>query len=106
MDEFPEHITVLDTKYKIVYCDSYLDVDPSHREEDEGCLDYLTSSIRIYRGNRNWNDVKQTIIHEALHAIGMKMKIDFLENDDRDNDKEVDKLAVALNKLSQDNLWW
>ena len=102
---FPETVKVLDTEYKIVYCDSYLDVDPNHREEDEGCLDPLTSSIRVYSGQRCWDDIRQTIIHEILHAIGHKLYIDVLSHDDEKNDEQVDKIATALNKLLQDNIW-
>ena len=105
MSELPESVIVLDSVYPIKYFDSYIDVDPYHRQYNEGCFDPETSTLRIYAGSRSVQDIRQTIWHEIIHSIGSKMKIELLANDDEKSDEAVDKLAIALNKLLQDNVW-
>lgn len=105
MSELPESVIVLDSIYTIKYFETYIDVDPYHRQYNEGCFDPETSCIRIYAGSRSEQDIRQTLLHEIVHAIGSKMKIELLASDDEKSDEAVDKLAIALNKLLQDNIW-
>ena len=99
----PTHIKIFDSDYDIKYFDAYVEVDPRHRDLMEGCMDYELSEIRIYRNQRSYSDILETIIHEALHAIGQKLNIECLENDDTKSDAVVDIIAVAINTILVDN---
>ena len=69
----------------------------------EGCLDHELSQVRIYRNQRSFNDIMQTIWHETTHAIGEKMKLECVANDDPKTDMVVDAIATAINTVIIDN---
>ena len=101
--KLPKTIKVFDSIYEIKYFDSYVEVDPNRRELMEGCLDHESAQIRIYRNNRSYRDIMQTVWHETTHSIGEKMKLECIRNDDPKGDEIVDAIAIAINTIIFDN---
>lgn len=100
----PESIKIFDSVFKIEYFDTHLKVDPEGKEELSGLVDYASSSIRIFNGFGNVDDVFQILWHEVLHALGEKLKIKYLRDDSEKADERVDMLAIAINTIIKDNI--
>lgn len=108
IDNLPETVKIVDTVYKIEYCDKPSDVDLYKRQSLWGQIDYWTRTIRIYKGNNYTElDVRQTLLHEILHGIVEKFKIDQIEKH-ADHEKIIDLLATGINVILSDNpqLFW
>jgi hypothetical protein len=101
--EPPKSIKILDSIFKIEYFDTHLKVDPEGKEELCGMVDYNSSTIRIFNGFNNIDDVFQILWHEILHALGEKLKIKYLRDDSEKADERVDLLAIAINTIIKDN---
>lgn len=102
--KLPTSIKIFDSTFKIEYFDSHIKVDPDEEEELSGLVDYASSTIRIFNGYGNADDVFQIIWHEVLHAIGEKLKIKYLRSDDLKSDENVDLMAIAINTIIRDNI--
>jgi len=102
--ELPNSIKIFDSIFKIEYFDTHLKVDPDGIEELSGMVDYASSTIRIFNGFGNSDDVFQILWHEVLHAIGEKLKIKYLRDDSEKADERVDMLAIAINTIVKDNI--
>lgn len=61
MNQLPTSIKVLDVVYQIEYVDKPSDVDIFKRDSYWGQCDYWTRTIRIYKSDRQLQDVWQTI---------------------------------------------
>lgn len=102
--KLPSTIKIFDSVYKIEYFDSHLKVDPEGKEELAGIVDHSSSTIRIYNGSDNIDDVFQILWHEVLHSVGEKLKIKYLRDDNGKADDNVDMLAIAINTIIRDNI--
>lgn len=103
MKNYPETVNVLGVEYAIEYVDNPTDVDIFKRKSLWGQCDYWTRTIRIYRNERPFEDIWQTIVHEVIHAIEEQLKLKCFE-DDRGHE-ELDILALALCDVMFRNGW-
>lgn len=100
--KYPSEIKIFDIVYKIIYADKPSDVDIYKRDSLWGQIDYWTRTIRIYRANRTYDDIMQTIWHEVIHGIAEALHIDGVINDEN---QIVDLLATGINSIISDNKW-
>lgn len=97
----PDEVDVIGTRYRITYCDNPADVDLYKRQSLWGQIDYWTRTIRVYHNGRPPQDVWQTLMHELIHAIVSSLHMSAL----KDNEDEVDLLALALVDVLVRNHW-
>lgn len=100
--KLPDTIKIFDVSYKVEYVDKPSEVDLYKRESLWGQCDPWTRTIRVYKNDRQYADVMQTLWHEIIHAIAIHLHIDDKVNDD---DQVVDLLAVGINNVITDNGW-
>ncbi len=100
--KLPDSVMVFDIKYQIEYVDKPSDVDIFHRQTLWGQCDFWTRTIRIYKNDRTYEDIMQTIWHEVLHAIAQQLHIDAVISDEK---QIVDLLATGLNSVIANNNW-
>jgi predicted metal-dependent peptidase len=97
---FPKSIQLFHSKYKITYCKNASEVDIHNRESLFGQVDFWTKTIRIFINGREIGDIKQTLIHEVLHAIKNELKINF--KDDKEEDI-IDRMATGMADFLRQN---
>lgn len=104
----PKEVNILGVKYIIEYVDNPAEVDIHKRESLWGQADFWTRSIRIYKGEREAEDVWQTILHEIFHVIIEELHLmPFSNGNDRKEKEEdlVSLLAMAFNDVLFRNKW-
>ena len=94
-------ITILGITHKILYFDSPSEVDIVKRESLWGQVDHWTRTIRIYNNGMTDEDILHIILHEILHAIGEILHIEYLAEEE--NDDDIDLLALALMNVLIEN---
>ena len=99
--KLPERVNILGVEYTIEYLDNPADVDSYHRQSKWGEIDFWTRSIRVYKGDRPFEDIWGTIFHEIFHGISEALH---LKNVDDENDT-VDLLGMAFADLLIRNDW-
>lgn len=93
----PTKINILGTKYKIDYVDSMIDADINGRKPCMGQIDWITSTIRIYIGDRTPEAIRKVIFHELVHGILMEFQIlELAELPEEDSERVVEQLAMGL----------
>ncbi len=100
--QLPKTVKVFDITYKIEYVDKPSDVDIFKRQTLWGQYDAWTRTIRIYKNDRTYSDIMQTIWHEVLHAICTQLHIDDKVGDEG---QLVDLIATGINSVVTDNDW-
>jgi len=96
MDRIKE-INILGKRFSIDYVDKPSDVDIFKRQSLWGQIDFWTSSIRIYVGNRTDDEIWETVLHEIIHDLIQELKIKALINaDGTQNEETVCLLAMGL----------
>jgi hypothetical protein len=104
MTELPTSIKILDVTYTIEYVDKPSDVDIFKRRALWGQCDFWTRTIRVYRDNRQPEDVWQTLWHEIFHAICEKLDLEKREIGRLNDDEHlIDLLATGINSVLFDN---
>lgn len=98
----PSTVNVIGITYKINYVDKPSDVDLHQRETLWGQVDLWTRTIRIYKNDRTYEDIMQTLWHEIIHAIANQLHIEDAVND---NNEVVDLLATGLSNVVDQNNW-
>lgn len=82
-------------EYTITYVDKIGDVDVNGCQSLLGQADCNNTSIRVYRGNRSYSGIMQSIWHEILHVICENEHVSFSSEDD------LDRVARALNEIAE-----
>ena len=99
----PDSINILGKNYTVTYVDKPSDVDIHNRDSLWGQVDYWTHSIRVYSPDSfSEEECLETILHEVLHVIAMKLK---LVLDDHDNHDDLGLLAMGLADTMLRNGW-
>lgn len=101
----PDSINVLGKKYQVTYVDKPSEVDINGRESLWGQIDYWTRTIRIYKNNRQDEDVWHSILHEILHGIVTELKVKSLYGNDRQQHDDLDLIALAIADVLFRNDW-
>lgn len=102
MKRLPKKVKILETVYNINYFNSHIEVDPKQKEKLEGYYDPTTDTIRIYKGEREYSTILQTIWHEIVHIIAEKTRIESLKPLSK-NEVSIDLLATGINTVLMDN---
>ncbi len=97
----PAKVNILGKEYLIEYCDNPANVDSQKREALWGSIDHWTRTIRVYDNGRVDGDILATILHEIIHAIATELNIKAL----RDNEDDVELLAIAIGDTFSRNGW-
>lgn len=93
----PRSLTILGTKYQIDYVDNQIDCDLHQRSSLVGQIDWITSTIRIYVGDRRPEAIKKVIFHELIHGILMEFQIlELVEIPDSVHERVVESIASGL----------
>ena len=102
----PTQVKIIDVMFSIVYYDKPSDVDFKQRESLWGQLDPWTHTIRIYaRENHDVSEVWNTIWHEIVHAICLRLKIKPKTDKLIDDEDATPLLATGINAVLRDNAW-
>lgn len=97
-NKYPNEIKIFDTVYKVEYIEnSMTDVDAFKREALWGQIDYQSSTIRIYLGNRTHDEIMNTIFHEAMHGILYKLGLKY------DDETVISLTTLGISTLLKDN---
>lgn len=102
----PTEINILGTPYKIEYVDSPIDADLHNRKPCFGQIDWVTSTIRIYVGDRTPEAVKKVLFHEIIHGIMMEFQVmELAEVPDDIHERVVENIATGIyDTLTRNNL--
>jgi hypothetical protein len=92
--KLPNSIIICGIEYKMIYFDSAIEVDEEKRSALYGQIVYDKREIRILKGNRKYNDILQTIMHEIMHAIDDILLLDLFCN--LKLHKKMDALSITL----------
>ena len=90
----PSKLNILGIEYNIEYLDNPSEVDTQKRVALWGYMDPWIRTIRVYKRDRSFQDIFQTLMHEVIHAIAEQLSLNVL--DEEDNHPVIDQLAVAL----------
>ena len=85
-------IVILGRTYCIEYVNNPSEVDIFKRDALFGQIDYWTRTIRIYKKDRNDNDVFETLLHEIIEGLKQDLNLKSL----KDNHDDLSLLAVGL----------
>ena len=96
----PESLNILGINYKITYCANASEVDIHKRESCWGQVDFWTQTIRIYDNGRQVEDIWETIIHEILHVIGEKLKLECFDKGNIKDERKHEELSIIATALT------
>jgi len=99
----PATVNICGVIYDIIYFDKVIEVDDDGEDGLYGQIHYRKRKIRIFRGERPYGDIWQSIMHEILHGMGMALHLESFNK--KDNHRELDLLATTLTDTLFRNGW-
>lgn len=107
MKKLPKEVNVLGTKYKIIYFDNPSEVDTFKKNQLWGQVVFWDRNIRVYKANRNPEDIWITIFHEVLHIIIEELHLNLFPEDTQnvEEEKAVSLISLALGDVLFRNKW-
>ena len=75
MYKLPKEVNIMGNIYKVIACETTLEVDPAKRVPLFGTIDFYERIIRIYAHERSDFDLQQVLLHEILHGITQELHL-------------------------------
>lgn len=93
----PRKITILGTDYKLNYVNEPAQTDSLGRQSHLGSIDWWTSTINIYIGDRSPDAIKKVIFHEIVHGVIMEFQVnEYAEVPEEIHERVVESIATGL----------